>query len=430
MEPKGREVYDLAWSPSGMLIAAGHEVFGSGPGYAYPMVQIWDTISGQLLLTPTSAPDFYDEIHALAWSTDSRLAGGSLEGILYIWQLTIKSGEEATWETLATLEGHEGTITAAAWSPDGTRLVSASEDGRIRIWDVERGDAVATLESHAQDFEEIVWSPDGKQLLSSSWNGEIWDAVTGERLTLARGFRRVGGRNWSIAWSVNGPYLADRDDDVIRVQNVSTGEALARFEMKNYSIYHIALSPNGTFLMGEDTRRDVCIIWDVSSGERIAILNSGEWWLEKLTWSWDETRIAGGHGDGQVFIWDVQNGERLATLHADDDRVWAIAWSPDDRYLATSGLRDSIIRIWDTVSWEEVTSFGRFSFFLAWSPDGTRLIASAGNDGMRLWDTRSWEQVAVLEGHQSEIQSVAWSPDGTRVASASWDGTIRVWERQ
>lgn len=65
---------------------------------------------------------------------------------------------------------------------------------------------------------------------------------------------------------------------------------------------------------------------------------------------------------------------------------------------------------------------------LAYSPDGTRLVAGSWDGLVRLWDVETRLDLATLAGHGSSVTGIAFSPDGARVASCSVDGTVRLWD--
>jgi len=72
------------------------------------------------------------------------------------------------------LVGHTDKVTACAVTPDGRRVLSASKDSTLRVWDLETGRALATLEGHARAF---AVTPDGQRLVSASWHRplKVWD---------------------------------------------------------------------------------------------------------------------------------------------------------------------------------------------------------------------------------------------------------------
>lgn len=92
---------------------------------------------------------------------------------------------------------HLASIYSVAFSPDGKRLASASEDKTVKVWDAESGQEVFTLKDHTDQVTSVAFSPDGKRLATGSWDktAKVWDAATGKVTCTLRGIP-----NWSIAW--------------------------------------------------------------------------------------------------------------------------------------------------------------------------------------------------------------------------------------
>jgi WD40 repeat protein len=77
-----------------------------------------------------------------------------------------------------TLQGHTDEISAAAYSPDGKRIVSASEDKTLKIWDAHSGEELSTLRGHADNITCVAFSPDGKRVASGSRGVvKLWDVA-------------------------------------------------------------------------------------------------------------------------------------------------------------------------------------------------------------------------------------------------------------
>ena len=76
------------------------------------------------------------------------------------------------------LTGHRGAVNAVAWSPDGTRLATAGDDGTTRLWDPTTGEQLTTLTGHTGSVNAVAWSPDGTRLATAGDDARrLWDPV-------------------------------------------------------------------------------------------------------------------------------------------------------------------------------------------------------------------------------------------------------------
>jgi WD40 repeat protein len=148
------------------------------------VVQIWDTIAGQLTCTLKGSRD---QLFCVAWSpTGTRLAAGGQERTIQIWDLP-------TGKVVLTLTGHTGDVSQVSWSPDGKRLASNSVGDRtVKIWDPLTGQNIMSLTFQSKGPNtplpntplSVAWSPDGSRLAVGCASGvtEILDAADGYRL--------------------------------------------------------------------------------------------------------------------------------------------------------------------------------------------------------------------------------------------------------
>ena len=128
----------------------------------------------QMAVWEPAANGHTGSITALAVSPDSKwVASGSDDTMIILWD-TEDQTVVRKWESRGDIVWH------LAFSPDSTRLVSAGGDGHIMVWDVDGGELIATLEGHNETIHDIVWSPDGKKLASGSddMTVRIWDGET------------------------------------------------------------------------------------------------------------------------------------------------------------------------------------------------------------------------------------------------------------
>ena len=105
----------------------------------------------------------------------TRIVTASEDGTARVWDAT-KLG---VVKSLVELNGHEEEITAGAFSPDGTRIVTASWDGTARVWDAATGMSLAELKGHTQEVRSAAFSPDGTRIVTASRDGtaRVWESV-------------------------------------------------------------------------------------------------------------------------------------------------------------------------------------------------------------------------------------------------------------
>ena len=130
------------------------------------------------------------------------------------------SGEVKVWDSqtgmeVLSLKGSMGGN--VAFSPDGKRLASPSNDNTARIWDVQSGQATLILRGHSQPVASIAFSPDGKRLVSVSLDRtlKIWDSETGQELLT------LTGRSNGVAFSPDGNRLASATGGALTIYDAT-----------------------------------------------------------------------------------------------------------------------------------------------------------------------------------------------------------------
>jgi WD40 repeat protein len=121
---------------------------------------------------------------------------------------------------VATLAGHTAPVWAVAFSPDGTRVLTGSQDNTARLWDAATGKAVATLAGHTAPVEAVAFSPDGTRAVTASWDNtaRLWDAATGKTVATLTGH---SGPLWAVAFSPDGTHvLTGSEDNTARLWTV------------------------------------------------------------------------------------------------------------------------------------------------------------------------------------------------------------------
>jgi WD40 repeat protein len=361
-------------------------------------------------------------VWGIAWSPDgTKLATASEDKTAKVWEA--RSGRQ-----LLTLRGHEASIWSIAWSPDGSKLATASDDKTAKVWDASTGHTLLTLHGHQASARSIAWSPDGTRLATASFDntGKVWEASTGRELLTLRGHQ---GYVWAIAWSRDGSKLATASDDkTARVWNAKTGNHLQTLTGHGEPLWSVAWSPDGRKLATASTD-NTARVWEASTGHNLLTFSDHHDHVWSVEWSPDGRKVASGSDDNTAKIWDASTGQQLVTMHGHQGSVWSVAWSPDGTKLATAS-DDNMAKVWEAGTGRELPilrGHGAFLRSIVWSPDGRKVATGSDDKSAKIWDASTGRQLVTLKAHQGAVSSVGWSPDGSKLATASSDNTAKVW---
>ncbi|MCX6901619.1 MAG: TIR domain-containing protein [Verrucomicrobia bacterium] len=145
---------------------------------------------------------------------------------------------------------HEGGVRSVAYSPDGLRIVSGSNDNTVREWDAATGRELRCLRGHEDSVTCVGYSPDGRRIVSASKDNTLreWDAVTGNELHC---MRRPNELVKSIACSPDGRHIfTESSDKTVQIWDAEAGKELGVLRGHEFSVDCVAVSPDGTTLAG------------------------------------------------------------------------------------------------------------------------------------------------------------------------------------
>jgi WD40 repeat protein len=261
-----------------------------------------------------------------------------------------------------------GGVTAAAFSPDGRRVVTGGTDRRVKIWNAET--ALAELQLplvHGGAISGAEFSPaDANVLLTASLDGtaRLWDVK-------ARKVTRV-------------------------LRHAEAGAAQA------VRAAHFSADGGHVVTAGDDR---AVRIWNAASGELEGTISAGAPVLA-AAFSADGTRILAGLANGQAVVYDVQTRGAIVRYSGHTDAIESVAFSPDGRR-ALTGSRDRSAKVWDAA---------------------VRAADKPQAGAKRSAEPAVGKELLTLRYHEEPVTSVSFSPDGRMVLTASLDGTAVLWQ--
>ena len=311
------------------------------------------------------------------------------------------------FDHVLSLEGHEKGVSSVRFSPDGTRLASASADKTVRIWRVADGACLATLVGHEKGCSECAWSACGRYVVSASddKNVHLWCVDP----DAARGADDENDATNAPASSETSAPIGDGDGEKKSGGVPLFGECLRVFSGHTAHVFSLDLSPAGNVLVTGSVDETVRL-WDVRRGTCMNVLPAHSDPVTSVRFSPDGTVVCSGSYDGLVRLWSVATGACLRTIRApSEERLASVASAPPSP-----------------------VGHARFS------PNGAFLLVSTLDGRVRLLDTRTGAVAKTFEGHANSSYCVVSAfarlehETGitTCVISGSEDGAARAWEIQ
>jgi WD40 repeat protein len=434
------------------VVPGGKQLLGLGS-----TVVLWDATTGKEVRRfevparkEAGGPSTEISLESLAVSPDGKTlaVGGKRTADNTLVDCPLLLFDLATGRKLAEWKGHESNGLSeypllAFVTP--TLLVSAGDDGSVRLWDTTGPRELRRLAVPADSrASAIIPSPDRERIFVAGWDGKAsfwsaWEAATGKLVHQEEG---LPGACVKLALSPDGGSLA------LAMGVGGTPEKPGSTEMRLYSVRDwkeyrrwqahrgddvgrcsIAFSPDGkTIATGgadDNVRR-----WDAATGKELGpVIEPGQSCSQNVAYLDDATLITFGFLE-TVQFWDAATGKPKRTFAGSELQVRAVAYAPDGRHVAVGG-GEAPVRIWDAVNGEPVASLRDGSSYvtcLAFSPDGKWVVSGDNGGRARLWDwTKGDAPVEYVSNPRSPLNSVALSPDGEQLATGDEAGTVRLW---
>jgi serine/threonine protein kinase len=310
--------------------------------------------------------------------------------VLVISLLVLKPGENkatlaVSAKYLNTLSTGKDAITAVAFSPDGSRLLSGSM-GATQLWTW--AEAQVSINFSYAGLS-VMFGPDGKSVGINSPDST---------------FRLVKLDDGSVTYTL-------------------AGQA-------------VTFSPDGRWLAGIVTDSNAVrgiTLWDASTRVPVASFARTTAPLDRLVFSPDSQWLVGfASTENKIEIWQVNGAKQLSVLTDQlSNKVTAVAFSPDSKQLV-SASDDGILKLWDVASGKTLVSVRMTTSLRAvvFSPDGRLLAVGDQRGQILLVQAADLAQLQTLNGYTSDVNALAFSPDGKLLASGGADARLVLWQVQ
>jgi WD40 repeat protein len=277
-------------------------------------------------------------------------------------------------------------LTVKAAREPVTYKVAIPRKSRAMTWLFGPGNSTTSVTSEIS-VDDVAFSPDGTRLATASLHSAwIWDAASGQQQVEIRHDNTVK----AVAFSPDGTRLATASrDGSARVWDAASGQQQVEIRHDN-TVKAVAFSPDGTRLATASL--DSAQVWDAASGQQLleirhdTAVKAGAFrdTMEAVAFSPDGTRLATASRDGSARVWDAAGGQQLLKIRH-DNIVWAVAFSPDGTRLGTASWHSA--RVWDAAGGQQLTEIRHDNRVtaVAFSPDCTRLATGSQDKSLRIW---------------------------------------------
>ena len=285
---------------------------------------------------------------------------------------------------LKTLQGHDRPIHSTDYSPDGTRLLSASEDGKVILWDTQTGLQLQSMEpSSPPAFARFA--PDGLRVITVNEDGNamIWNQnfnTIDHRVDEHEDQIRAVAINQSLQTLATGG-----DDGIVIVKDTVSGELVHTLDVEE-PVFSLAFTPQGTRLF-IGTRLGPSFVFDLTTGEHSLTIETGPAWSASISPDGETVLIAG------ASVWDLNTGKKRHSFVLDDRdgaNADGVTFSPDGLLIAGTGsLFDASSRVWHAKSGRLLYEFDRHegaATSIQFSPDGKSLLTAANDGRAMIWN--------------------------------------------
>ncbi|KAF4796120.1 Guanine nucleotide-binding protein subunit beta-4 [Turdus rufiventris] len=351
--------------------------------------------------------------------------------------------------TRRTLRGHLAKIYAMHWGSDSRLLVSASQDGKLIIWDSYTTNKMHAIPLRSSWVMTCAYAPSGNYVACGGLDNicSIYNLKTREgNVRVSRELPGHTGEACSASPAATAPreqsclglaglvlvmdWLGENLDVLALESSVITpgSKPYTTVLFLGYLSCCRFLDDNQIVTSSGDT---TCALWDIETGQQTTTFTGHTGDVMSLSLSPDMRTFVSGACDASSKLWDIRDGmcRQSFTGHVSD--INAVCFFPNGHAFAT-GSDDATCRLFDLRADQELMMYSHDNIIcgitsVAFSKSGRLLLAGYDDFNCNVWDTLKGERAGVLAGHDNRVSCLGVTDDGMAVATGSWDSFLRIW---
>ncbi|PSN80532.1 hypothetical protein C8B47_06125, partial [filamentous cyanobacterium CCP4] len=345
-----------------------------------------------------------------------QLATAGVDANIHLWQ--------SDGRLIATLTGHQATIRALEYSPDGRYLATAGDDGTIRLWTA-TGEPERTIATSMASIWGLAFSPDSQMLLAGG-NGaqaELFN-LQGDSVGRFQHPGEVTGLR-AVAYSPTGNAIALGGNNATISLWQPDGKYLHTLSDHSAPVHALAFSPGGDRLASGSIDKTVRL-WN-HNGTLLKTLVHHQAPVKGIAFSPDGQEFVTASWDKTLARWSA-SGTLLTTLEGHSAAVWGVAYSSDGATIASAGA-DNQVLLWQAQNpfHQKLKGLNNLALGAVFSPNG-QTLATAGSDQYITLLSTELATTDRLEAHRAGVSNLAPHPTQPWLTSTSEDKTINIWD--
>lgn len=315
----------------------------------------------------------------------------------YASSQNIPSSSGTGFKIRRTLKGHLSKIYAMHWATDDPYIVSASQDGKLLIWDTITTNKLAAVPLRSSWVMTCAYAPSGRFVAA----GGLDNICTIYQLRL-RGESVMSTSKQYCELAQHTGYLS-----------------CCRF-----------LNDQQMLTSSGDT---TCILWDIERQRVITRFEDHDSDVMAVALNTDNSLFVSGACDATAKIWDIRTGGCVQTFVGHQADVNTVQFFPNCSAIGT-GSDDGTCRLFDLRHDGQLNAFEHEGIVggvtsIDFSRSGRLMFAGYDDFNCSVWDTLRAERIQVLTGHQNRVSCLGVSPDGYALCTGSWDSNLKIWTR-